>query len=129
MRFLNFFKKQNLIIKVGFISLAISIIVLLLSLILISTANFTAQDPSKLSDTSLQGNGWSIIGKFGIDTLLTSSGYKDAHDQYNVINTFTSAPLAQLVAGIVFLIILLPVFGGIAILALLIGYFKRWLYT
>lgn len=128
MRFLKWFKKQNWGIKVGYVSLLIGFIVLLLGLILIGTATFTARDPNTVTP-NLVGNGFSVMSQNGgPSNFLTAQGYGDLQRLYQS-NDFTSAPLLQLLFGIIFLVILLPIFSGIAVLALAGGYFKRWLYT
>lgn len=128
MRFLKWFKKQNWGIKVGYIALVVSLIALALGLILIGTANFVPKDSSATSD-NLIGNGFELMYKNGVSRFLTSQGYTDFRNSFNSGEGFVSAPLVQLIVGIVFLIIILPTFGGICILALAGGYFKRWLYT
>lgn len=127
MRFLNWFKKQNWGIKVGYIALVVSLVALALGLILIGTANFVPYDSASASG-NLIGNGFELIEKNGVATFLNSQGYSELAGGFTR-DGFQSAPLAQLVSGIVFLIIILPTFGGISILALTGGYFKRWLYT
>ncbi|MGL5268167.1 MAG: hypothetical protein ACRC8P_00125 [Spiroplasma sp.] len=130
MRFLTWFKKQNWGIKVGYISLVVSIIALALGLILISVANFVPKDSNIHPDTNpLVGNGFEIIFKNGISKFLTSQGYWDFKKDLSVWPGFVSAPLVQLIVGIVFLIIIWPIFAGVALLTLLGGYFKRWLYS
>lgn len=128
MRFSKWFKKQNWGIKVGYISFMISIIALALGLILIGSANFVPKD-SNIVSKNLIGNGFEVIYKNGISQFLTSQGYWNFKTAYSAGNSFVSAPLIQLIIGIVFLIILLPIFAGIGLLALVGGYFKRWLYT
>lgn len=129
MRFLKWFKKQNWGIKIGYISLIIGFIALVLGLILIGAANFVPKDSNSVSD-NLIGNGFEVMYKNGVSPYLTSQGYWDFKNQYDAPgNNFVSAPLLQLVIGIVFLIILLPIFAGLAILFLAGGYFMRWLYT
>lgn len=128
MRFLKWLKKQNWGIRVGYISLVIGFIALALGLILIGTANFVPKNSAEVSD-NLVGNGFDLMYKNGVSQFLTSQGINNFKRSFEMSNTFVSAPLIQLIFGIVFLIIVLPVFGGIAILALTGGYFKRWLYT
>lgn len=125
MRFLNWFKKQNWGIKVGYIALVVSLVALALGLILIGTANFV---PYNSASDNLIGNGFELMYKNGVAPFLNSQGYSDFARGF-ARDGFQSAPLAQLVSGIVFLVIILPTFGGISILALTGGYFKRWLYT
>ncbi|MBE4704118.1 hypothetical protein [Spiroplasma platyhelix] len=128
MRFLKWFKKQNWGIKVGYIALVVSFVALVLGLILIGTANFVPKD-SAATSPNLIGNGFEMMYKNGVSPFLTSQGYADFKNSFSAGAGFVSAPLIQLIFGIVFLIILLPTFGGICILALAFGYFKRWLYT
>lgn len=128
MSFLNWFKKQNWGIKVGYICLVVSVVALALALILIGTANFVPKNPNDASN-NLVGNGFEVMYKNGISQYLTSQGYWDFKSAYASGSGFVSAPLIQLISGIVFLIILLPIFSGVALLALVGGYFKRWLYT
>lgn len=128
MRFLKWFKKQNWGIKIGYISLLVAFIALFLALILIGTANFEARNSNNVSP-NLVGDGFQVISQNGgVARFLTSQGYSDFKRLYET-NDFISAPLNQLVSGIVFLVIFLPIFGGIGVLAVAGGYFKRWLYT
>lgn len=128
MTFLKWFKKQNRLIKSGTISLVISLIALILALILIGTANFVPSD-SNNTDLDLIGNGFQVMVNHNVSEFLSAQGYQELWNRYINIFHFSSAPLAQLVSGIVFLIIVLPIFGGFALLLLVSGYFKRWLYT
>ncbi|MDQ7983262.1 MAG: hypothetical protein REH79_03565 [Spiroplasma sp.] len=131
MNFVNWFKKQNKIIKSGYISLAISLVVLLVALVLLGSANFVPKDINDIGpdNANLVGNGFQVMIHNKITDFLTAQGYQNFNHLYTNVLHFTSAPLTQLVVGIIFLIILLPIFGGLAILLLLGGYFKRWLYT
>lgn len=128
MSFLTWFKKQNWGIKVGYISLVVSLIALVIGLILVGVANFVPKNANNVSQ-NLIGNGFEVISKNGISKFLTSQGYQQFKIDYAAGGEFISAPLVQLIVGIVFLIIILPIFAGVALLALLGGYFKRWLYT
>lgn len=128
MNFLTWFKKQNWGIKVGYISLVISLIILVIGLILVDVANFVPKNANNVSQ-NLIGNGFEVISKNGILKFLTSQGYQQFKIDFAAGDTFISAPLVQLIVGIVFLIIVFPVFAGVALLALVGGYFKRWLYT
>lgn len=128
MSFLVRFKKQNWGIKIGYISLVVSFIALALGLILIGVAHFIPKNSNYVS-SNLIGNGFEVISKNGISIFLTSQGYEQFKIDYAAGNEFISAPLVQLIIGIVFLIIIFPTFAIITVLALIAGYFKRWLYT
>lgn len=128
MRFLEWFKKQNWGIKVGYIAMLVSLVALVLGLILIGTANFVPKDSNSVDD-NLIGNGFELMYNNGVSRFLTGQGYSELKRLFEIQNSFESAPLLQLVFGIVFLVIILPTFAGICILALAGGYFKRWLYT
>lgn len=128
MTFIKWLKKQNRLIRYGNYSLIIALIALALALILIGTANFVPKDANNV-DSDLIGNGFQVMVNHHTSDFLSGSGYQVLSQRYNDIFEFTSAPLVQLVVGIVFLIIILPIFGGFALLLLASGYFKRWLYT
>lgn len=127
MKVLEFFKKQNLIIKIGFVALIISLVTFVLALILIGTANFKSTD-SNNTNPNLIGNGFTIINNYGIHQFLTSQGYSD-FQRICSINYISNAPVAQLTAGIVFLVIILPISGIVSVVSLTAGYFKKWLYS
>ena len=128
MNFLKWLKKQNRLIRYGNYSLAIALVVLALALILIGTANFVPKD-ANIVNSDLIGSGFQVMVNHNISEFLSSQGVSAWSQLYTQIFDFSSAPLAQLIAGIVFLVIVLPIFGGFAILLLASGYFKRWLYT
>jgi len=126
---ITLFKKQNLEIKIGFVALAISIIYAILGLILIATANFKPDPNQTKTMLEYQGNGFNVIYmNGGIGNFLTKSGYNNILSLYS--NTkYLTYPIAQIIVGIVFGVILTGITGGIAALALIFGYFKRWLYS
>lgn len=128
MAFLKKLKKQNRLIRYGYYSLAIAFVALTLALILIGTANFVPKDSNNV-DSDLIGNGFQVMINHNISDFLSGQGYQTLLQRYTEIFEFSSAPLAQLLVGIIFLIIILPIFGGFAFLLLISGYFKRWLYT
>lgn len=128
MVFFKWLKKQNRLIRYGTYSLIIAFIALALALILLGTANFVPKDANNV-DSDLIGNGFQVMVNHNISDFLSNQGLSNLSQRYTQIFDFTSAPLAQLVVGIVFLIIILPIFGGFAVLLLASGYFKRWLYT
>ena len=123
--FINLFKKQNWGIKIGFVSLVISILCLALGLILIATANFKAPVGGSLQYV---GNGFHAISIWGLDSFLSKAGYDQMWTDATSDKLLTY-PIAQVVVGIVFMVILAAIFFGISILFLIFGYFKRWLYS
>lgn len=122
---INLFKKQNWGIKIGFVSLVISLVCLILGLILIATANFKAPVGST---SQYAGNGFHAISVWGLNTFLTKDGYNQMLVDASSDKLLTY-PLAQVLVGIIFTVILAVVFFGISILSLIFGYFKRWLYS
>lgn len=122
---INNFKKQNWGIKIGFASLVISIFCLVLGLILIATANFK-DSPGNTSQYA--GNGFHAINVWGLNAFLNKAAYNQMMlDGYSA--KLLSYPLAQVLIGIVFTIILTAIFFGVSVLSLIFGYFKRWLYS
>lgn len=122
---INLFKKQNWGIKIGFVSLVISLLCLALGLILIATANFKA--PSGGS-SQYAGNGFHAISIWGLDSFLSKAGYDQMWTDATSDKLLTYH-LAQVVVGIVFTVILAAIFLGVSVLSLIFGYFKRWLYS
>lgn len=123
----NCFNNQNLGIKIGFISLVVSIIMLILGLTLIATANFI---PDNTSNTDHAGYGFSVINSWGgINNFLLSSSYKNIMTSYYYSNHYTYYPLIQVSLGIICAVIISSTLMGISILTLIYGYIKRWLYS
>ncbi|WP_338961637.1 MULTISPECIES: hypothetical protein [unclassified Spiroplasma] len=122
---INLFKKQNWGIKIGFASLVISLLCLALGLILIATANFKAPSGGV---SQYAGNGFHVISVWGLDSFLSKAGYDQMWTDATSDKLLTY-PLAQVVVGIVFTVILTAIFFGVSVLSLIFGYFKRWLYS